>query len=165
MDRRLNDPKAPPGTYRDTCEGCRVVGTDLVCNDCANAVGSTFVRPIHADACIYFGNTKGQLVCEELPPGDYKRTCEWCELKSETVMTCDRCDGSEGLQMVEITDCAMVSNQGGKLICTEEIYDANRPQFNGHQQELLEQLLEQVEARKSTQDDQQNPHGSPHIEL
>mmetsp|Transcript_36079 Transcript_36079/g.85433 ORF Transcript_36079/g.85433 Transcript_36079/m.85433 type:complete len:123 (-) Transcript_36079:397-765(-) len=108
-----------------SCSGCSIDDQEgmLVCAKCAQAgQGSTKVRStIRIEDCPHmaFSNRGGQLVCEDVPPGEYLKSCKNCR-KEDGHLHCD-CRNSAGytkatsVQMRE--DCTQYSNSEGELTC------------------------------------------------
>lgn len=57
----------PAGTYTGSCTGCRLDGIELKCNTCSQGDGgdNSDVTPVEAGGCEKWGNSDGQLSCED----------------------------------------------------------------------------------------------------
>ena len=68
-----------------------------------------------------FANRGGQLVCEDVPPGEYLRSCKNCR-KEGDFLHCD-CRNSAGYNKATSYDlrksCASFGNADGELTCDD----------------------------------------------
>ena len=70
-----------------------------------------------------WGNDGGALVCEDVPPGPYLRTCDECS-QSDGLLACKcfKSDGSSVSASKKVEDCKHVGrfdNKDGQLVCDE----------------------------------------------
>ncbi len=113
-----------PGSYRKTCDTCRVQDNALLCI-CQRKNGArqpTFVWLNKCPRPFEVINDNGDLYCvsaDQLPPGSYKRTCGKCSMKGNTLIcNCQRRDGSvkKGTKL-NVRNCNWVANNSGNLYC------------------------------------------------
>ena len=56
----------PDGTYKGSCEGCRLNGPDLVCDQCSRSDQTTTKDvTVTVGDCVTFGNSNGELTCDQ----------------------------------------------------------------------------------------------------
>mmetsp|Transcript_11583 Transcript_11583/g.28405 ORF Transcript_11583/g.28405 Transcript_11583/m.28405 type:complete len:100 (+) Transcript_11583:223-522(+) len=87
---------------------------------------------IKASKCpgLVFGNSYGVLACEDMPSGDYIRSCRSC-YKHDGVLTCN-CNGSPPAKTtsIRVDRCHRFANVGGELACADgyeaELLDAGK---------------------------------------
>jgi len=127
-----NDPDIPPGSYKNTCFGCRIEEETLVCGRCLDDYGRSTPASIGASACSEYANDNGRLVCAAvkateapLPEGSFTESCFGCKATKlpggQRLLICDNCADSYDNPMSSILEvgygCEPVVNRGGSLAC------------------------------------------------
>mmetsp|Transcript_30854 Transcript_30854/g.45135 ORF Transcript_30854/g.45135 Transcript_30854/m.45135 type:complete len:127 (-) Transcript_30854:155-535(-) len=113
------------GSYLGSCSGCSIDDqTDtLKCTKCSKACGAQIESSIPFGSCgsKSFGNDGGSLQCDDLPAGNYLRSCESCNKGSDGHLSCS-CMGSDGKKIdtrIKLDACAngQFDNTDGQLVC------------------------------------------------
>eukprot|EP00802_Teleaulax_amphioxeia_P022967 Tamp_23479.p2 GENE.Tamp_23479~~Tamp_23479.p2 ORF type:complete len:126 (-),score=8.70 Tamp_23479:525-902(-) len=113
------------GSYLGSCSGCSIDdGADMLkCTKCTKTCGAQIESSIAFSSCgsSAFGNNGGKLVCEDLPPGPYLRSCNNCNKGEDGNLSCV-CTGGGGQRVdtrIGIASCpsGRFDNQEGKLVC------------------------------------------------
>eukprot|EP00802_Teleaulax_amphioxeia_P027237 Tamp_28521.p1 GENE.Tamp_28521~~Tamp_28521.p1 ORF type:complete len:129 (+),score=3.73 Tamp_28521:127-513(+) len=80
------------GSYLGSCSGCSIDdGADMLkCTKCTKTCGAQIESSIAFSSCgsSAFGNNGGKLVCEDLPPGPYLRSCNNCNKGEDGNLSC-----------------------------------------------------------------------------
>lgn len=89
------------GSYLGSCSGCSIDdGADMLkCTKCTKTCGAQIESSIAFSSCgsSAFGNNGGKLVCEDLPPGPYLRSCNNCNKGEDGNLSCV-CTGGGGVR-------------------------------------------------------------------
>ena len=121
----------PKGSYRQTCDSCRISNMALVCA-CERNNGKRQPTFLTARECFSsrklrsgfdIVNDNGNLQCarasSNLPPGSYRQTCRNCQADgSRLKCECRRSNGSwNKTGWWNYSKCRAVGNKNGKLYC------------------------------------------------
>lgn len=110
-----------------SCSGCSIdeASDQLTCTKCTKNCGAQVLAATTFSACESkaWGNDGGALVCEDVPPGPYLRTCDECS-QSDGMLACKcfKSDGSSVSASKKVEDCKHVGrfdNKDGQLVCDE----------------------------------------------
>lgn len=125
-----NEGELPPGTYVQSCAGCKVLedGVTLFCKHCMYPCGVDGESSVRIDNCKsnFFENIEGHLHCHgKMPKGSYKTSCSNCKLKDDDrFLYCEVCYQAHGFPKahieLELHGCERVGNHDAALVCEDE---------------------------------------------
>lgn len=95
-----------------------------MCSKCTKGCGAQIESKINFSGCPSksFGNDGGNLVCDDLPSGDYLRSCQNCNKGEDGSLSCS-CEAGGGKRIdtrVAISSCSggKFDNIDGQLVCS-----------------------------------------------
>eukprot|EP00435_Cladocopium_sp_Y103_P031164 s2296_g7.t2 len=119
-----NDAACPDGPYLQSCQGCHLSGSVVVCPLCRRADGRQMEASHSMETCTRparLENQDGRLVCSGAIDGPYKKSCSQCQQTGD-FLTC-QCGQSTGKSLessYDISRCrspAELHNLEGRLTC------------------------------------------------